>query len=89
MNESDSSKSGAGKGVIIVVAALLLYVGSYGPAWGLVYHARISASAQGFCSKFYAPLLWVRMNTPLARPLNAYVDWWVLALAERELPQPR
>lgn len=82
MSESDSSKSSAGQGIAIVVAVLLLYVGSYGPVWGLVYHARISDSAQGFFSKLYVPLLWVRMNTPLARPLNAYVDWWVHALAK-------
>jgi len=55
-------------------AALALYVLSVGPAVLLAKNR--GNAAKNTVEQVYAPLVWLHRNTPLRRPLDAYVELW-------------
>ena len=65
-----------------VLTALLLYVLSYGPVWGLIYQGTIPEPVPKWLIDFYQPVLWLRNNTPLKDSLDLYTSWWVRILAK-------
>ena len=62
-----------GRVAATLLALLLLYPLSYGPAvylevkWGYDFRA---------VERFYAPLVWATDDTPLATPMQTYICWW-------------
>ena len=76
MNEEASHKSHAMRWTAGVLTALLLYVLSYGPVWGLIYQGTIPEPVPKWLIDFYQPVRWLRDNTPLKKPLTHYLQWW-------------
>jgi len=54
---------------------LILYALSAGPVMKMMQNRRISFDNE-FVWKFYAPLDWAYMNTPLRKPLGMYLHLW-------------
>ena len=97
MNEEASHQSHAMRWTLGVLAALLLYVLSYGPVLGLMGRGTIPPvplwliefdtglirfHGPKWLSAFYQPVVWLHDNTPLQEPLNRYGCWWVQILAK-------
>jgi hypothetical protein len=78
----ESSRRGAeavGLAVVGVLAAVIVYVLSVGPAARLCRHAESSWCASGSAAQrsletFYAPVVWLHEDTPLRAPLSWYVE---------------
>jgi hypothetical protein len=71
----DARKSGGWRRIAPVLLLLaVVYVLSVGPAEVAVARAGKGREA---ARTFYAPLIWLRDNTPLKRPLDWYVGLWV------------
>jgi hypothetical protein len=85
---------------VTLLASLVLYVLSIGPFFGfLIYRsARLSQlGSDGWGEAYdviYRPLYSCMAETPLQRPLDAYIQWWAMAGADfarsqgYELPAP-
>ncbi len=76
MSEEEEDKSQAGRWIIGVVAALVLYVLSYGPVYAFVKKHIKSGSGEEVVASIYAPLSWFAVNTPLGVPMASYCNWW-------------
>ena len=59
--------------VALLVIGPPLYILSVGPTALL---ARWNSSLIPPLGTFFAPLIWLHENTPLAEPLKWYVIWW-------------
>ncbi len=66
--------------VVTLIALPVLYVLSWGPMMGLGYNRTIPKTADTWLEKFYQPVWWLYYNTPLKKPLDAYVCWWINVL---------
>ncbi len=69
-----------------IVAVPVLYILSIGPLWYLVERGTIPEPIPKGLEVFYKPLAWIHDNTPLRRPLDAYVDWWINAALAASTP---
>lgn len=58
---------------LALLALLVFYVLSVGPAVMMVEKTGVGGEVGEVA---YAPLKWLRDNTPLEKPLDAYVDFW-------------
>ncbi len=56
------------------LAAPLLYILSIGPV--LRFGGKTLLSLE-VVEVIYAPVIWLHDHTPLKKPLEWYVDWWV------------
>jgi len=67
-----------GPAIALGMALLLpiLYVLSIGPAAYLVRATGPSPELEEAAQWFYFPVVWLHENTPLHKPLNAYVEFW-------------
>ena len=75
MNRSRSS------GCLVQLLILaLLYVLSQGPVLAMYATQRMEGPVPSAVNTFYAPMSWLRSETPLGGPLKAYADWWVKVL---------
>jgi hypothetical protein len=80
MTESKEEAHGSGRSLPLYgmawffVATPLLYVLSIGPvlAFGDKTLLRLEV-----VEVIYAPVIWLHDHTPLKKPLEWYVDWWV------------
>jgi hypothetical protein len=75
---SDGAKEAGRRFGVWVWLALLtvpvLYVLSIGPAAMFVEKTGVGVEA---VAVVYAPVVWLYQNTPLKKPLEAYMDLWV------------
>ena len=62
---------------------LLLYALSFGPVWMMIDKGRISRANQ-LVSKFYAPVWWAYMETPLHKPLGIYFHLWEPEVVDKD-----
>ena len=80
-NEPEPPKAGSGLGMIAVAAVVLplLYVLSIGPVALALNktHAFGGLISEKPLETFYAPVVWLATNTPLERPMDAYMQFWV------------
>ena len=74
MDDNDEKRSKAGGWLIAAGLLLAMYVLSFGPmfAWAM----RDPGSVGTIPRTIYSPLNLLR-NTPLGKPLQLYVDWWL------------
>ncbi len=56
------------------VGVVILYVAGVGPAWCVL---RFTENGEILTTTLYAPLWRATEKTPLEKPLDAYVTWWV------------
>ena len=82
MDEEASHKSHAMRWTLGVLTALVLYVLSWGPVWGLVGRGTITYPVALWLDAFYRPVGWLHDNTPLQKPLHRYRCWWGQILAK-------
>ena len=82
MDEESSHQSHVLRWTLGVLAALLLYVLSWGPFLGLMYRGTIPDPLATWLINFYQPVFWLVNNTPLEKPLEAYCKWWIANLAK-------
>ena len=82
MDSEASHQSHALRWTLGVLTALLLYVLSWGPVGGLHVRYTIPYPAVEWLNTFYRPLTWLHNNTPLQKPLELYVQWWIHILAK-------
>ena len=73
MNEASKGKSLVLFRATSLMAAIVLYILSIGPAALL---AKGSSRGDRAARIIYAPVIWLHENTFLAEPLEAYVAWW-------------
>lgn len=75
-NEPKSSSSG---GWLWLALLPVLYVLSLGPVVKvcLLYGINTGGKVGGAIDLFYSPLKWLRDNTFLREPLDAYINFWV------------
>jgi hypothetical protein len=59
----------------LLLGLAALYVLSAGPAVA-VYHWTAGAEGGAVVNTVYAPVWWLRDNTPLRKPLEAYLRLW-------------
>jgi hypothetical protein len=81
MSDESANKSNAGGWITGVVAALVLYVLSFGPVAGLYMNSRIPESAVLALAIIYMPLSFLE-KTPLKVPMEGYLRWWEVLLAK-------
>ena len=82
MSLEPKSKSHATAWIVSVLAGLLLYVGSYMVVIVLAAHGTLPDPLPEWVFDFYSPVYWLHHNTPLDKPLDAYLDWWIKVLAK-------
>jgi hypothetical protein len=73
MTEEREQRSSHGGFGWIALAVLLIYVLSIGPVAAI---AQRSGSGRTAVRHFYAPIIWLHNNTPLQKPLEAYLGLW-------------
>ncbi|PTX99685.1 hypothetical protein DB346_17840 [Verrucomicrobia bacterium LW23] len=56
-----------------IVAALILYVLSFGPVIALVEHYQVGREQAEY---FYAPIIWAAHNTSMHYPIVWYAGMW-------------
>jgi hypothetical protein len=61
---------------------LVLYVLSIGPVWMLMAKGNFSASGRSL-DKFYTPLKWAYLKTPLHKPLGIYFHLWAPTMFDK------
>jgi hypothetical protein len=71
--EDQSSSRKFSAAVAILLAVPLLYVLSVGPVEAV---SQKIPSSRGAVRQFYAPVIWLRNNTTLQKPLDLYVGLW-------------
>ena len=71
------------RGAATLLALAGLYLLGVGPA---IYVAEKYPPSQTFVGELYEPLFWVASRTPLATPLNPYVEWWLTLARQRGHP---
>ncbi|MFW6287059.1 MAG: hypothetical protein ACOC29_03870 [Candidatus Sumerlaeota bacterium] len=79
--EGGKDASDSARLLIWLLAILLipvLYVLSIGPVAALYELTQPSFMPQAALEAFYFPVLWLHENTPLAEPLEKYVEMWGL-----------
>ncbi len=76
MNQSPESEASHGGWLWIALVLLLpvFYVLSIGPVGA--YTKNKPPSTLNAARKFYAPVIWLHDNTPLEKPIRAYVELW-------------
>jgi hypothetical protein len=77
MNEPDHSPSRTWLWTTIILAVPVLYVLSIGPAFYYVEKNGTPRPTPAWLENFYEPVVWMHDQTPLKKPLELYVDWWV------------
>ena len=78
---SSGIKSSRSTGCLVPLLILaLLYVLSQGPVLALYASQRMEGPVPSGVNTFYAPMSWLRSETPLGGPLKAYAEWWVKVL---------
>ena len=65
--------------VVWPLLILLLYALSEGPVTMVKYKGHISDGSRQSLEKFYKPLDWAYLKTPLHKPLGMYLHWWAPA----------
>ena len=71
-------KSNTGTWITGIVAALVLYVLSWGPAVAYVHYSsdlRTNLQFRAGFHFFYAPVFWLAAGTPLGYALDPYLHW--------------
>ncbi|MDB6121165.1 MAG: hypothetical protein JWQ71_158 [Pedosphaera sp.] len=65
---------------------LLLYVLSYGPVAGIVFRrgGAVTPRTARALIIIYTPVYWLSDQTPLKKPLQSYVGWWMDFLDKKE-----
>ncbi len=76
MSEDAESKSQAGRWIIAVVVALVLYVLSEGPVIALAMKYELSGPACEMLKAFYKPLDWGCERLALDEEMGRYCSWW-------------
>ena len=71
-------RSRAGPAFALAIALFLpvLYVLSIGPAVLILEATGPNHELEEAARVFYLPLIWLHENTPLRKPLDAYVEFW-------------
>ena len=62
-------------GIVLLAVFTVLYVLSVGPAVRVVRGLEDQSPILRIAEAFYSPLEWT-LNTPLQKPLDAYIDFW-------------
>ncbi len=76
MSEDVEKKSSAEWWIIAVVAALVLYVLSYGPASAFMYKFHRADTAGEMIETFYKPLEFVCERLGATDLMGSYISWW-------------
>ena len=63
-----------GRVAATLLALLVLYVLSTGPAIYVAFKLRLDAKV---VHRFYAPFVWAIKDTPLEKPFVRYNAWWL------------
>ncbi|MHC4565142.1 MAG: hypothetical protein ACYTE3_05215 [Planctomycetota bacterium] len=74
MEQTKEISRRSGSFTLLIAAIPVFYVLSLGPA--VRWHPACPSSMQKVIEAAYAPLVWLRDNTPLREPLDRYVDMW-------------
>ena len=76
--KSEEQRSWAGTAALWVLLLPIVYVLSVGPVFAIAERFRLRAEP---LLLVYAPVTWLHRNTPLKRPIEMYVDWWIAPYA--------
>ena len=77
MEETEPHKSRAALWITLSVLVPLLYGLSVGPVAMVSQGKSLSPAVEKTFEIFYAPLILLHEHTPLKKPLDDYVTWWI------------
>ena len=71
---SEEQRSWAGTAALWVLLLPIVYALSVGPAFAIALRLQLREEPLVLA---YAPVIWLHRNTPLKKPIEMYVEWWI------------